>query len=271
MNTRDQPWPPPLDSASAHPARVYDCWLGGKDHYEADRKAAGEVARLRPQVVASARANRAYLARVVRFLADDCGIRQFLDIGTGLPAEDNTHQVAQQADPACRVVYVDNDPVVLSHARALLVSTPQGACDYLEADLRDPGAILAQASRTLDFSRPVAVLLLAILHFLGEEDYPAGVVAGLAGGLAPGSYVALSHLTADFAPEQVSAAADAYNDLASAQVQPRTHAQVSGLLDGLPLLAPGVVPATEWRPEAGTMPLPCDLYAGVACIPRGHR
>src|SRR5215472_17874087 len=200
-----------LDTSVAHPARVYGYWLGGKDHFSADRKAAEEEIRLRPQVVASARANRAFLGRVVRYLAADAGLRQFLDIGTGLPTPDNTHQGAQYADPACRVVYVDNDPVVLAHARALLISTPQGTCDYVDADVRDPATIIAQAGRTLDFTQPVAVLLLAVLHFVNDKEYPAGVVAALAGALAPGSYLAISHLTADLASDQVTAATAAYN------------------------------------------------------------
>jgi hypothetical protein len=194
-----------------------------------------------------------------------------LDIGTGLPAPDNTHQVAQQVDPACRVVYVDNDPLVLAHARALLTSTPQGSCDYLDADLRDPAGILAKAAAALDFTQPVGVLLLAILHFLDDASDPAAIVAALAAALAPGSCLAISHLTADFAPEQVSAAADAYNTLAAVAVTPRTHAQVTGLFGGLPLLAPGVVPVTQWRPSIGADTPPCDLHAGAARIPRRCR
>jgi len=254
-----------------NPARVYAYWLGGKDHYEADRKAAEEVIRLRPQVVAGARANRAFLARVVRFLAADCGIRQFLDIGTGLPAPGATHQVAQAAAPQTRVVYVDNDLLVLAHARALLTPAPQGRCDYVDADLRDPARILAQAAATLDFTQPVAVLLLAVLHFIPDTDGPAAIVAALAGGITPGSVIAISHLTADFAPEHVSAAATAYNTLAPVPVTPRTHAQVTGLFGGLPLLPPGVVPVTEWRPRHGKGFGPADLYAGAARIPRRGR
>jgi hypothetical protein len=260
-----------FESGVPNIARIYDALLGGKDHFEADRRAAREVIRHRPRVVAGARANRAFLARAVRYLAAECGIRQFLDIGTGLPAADAVHEVAQRVAPGSRVVYVDNDPVVLSHARALLTSTPPGSCDYLDADVRDPAAILAGAARTLDLSRPVAVLLLAVLHFLNGSDDPAGIVAALAGGLAPGSYLAISHLTADAAPGQVTAAADAYNTLASVPVTPRTHSQVSGLFGGLPLLAPGVVPASEWRTAAGEVPQPADLYAGVACVPRRGR
>ncbi len=173
--------PPRFDPDIPHPARVYAYWLGSKDHYPADRKAAEEVAACRPQVVAGARANRAFLARAVRYLAGPCGMRQFLDLGTGLPAQDATHTVAQAIAPQCRIVYVDNDPLVLAHARALLTSAPEGACDYLDADLRDPAVILREAARTLDFAQPAAVLLLAILHFIPDADAPAGIVATLAG------------------------------------------------------------------------------------------
>jgi SAM-dependent methyltransferase len=260
----------PFDPSVPHPARVYAYWLGGKDYYPADREAAEEVIRLRPQVVAGARANRQFLARLVRFLAGECGIRQFLDIGTGLPGPDNTHEVAHDVAPECRVVYVDNDPVVMAYARALLTSKVAGVCDYIEADVRDPAAIVRQASRALDFTQPAAVLLLALLHFVPDGGDPAGIVAALARALRPGSYIAISHLTADYAPAEVHAAAAAYNTVAPAPVAvtPRTHEQVTGLFGGLPLLEPGVVPVTGWRP---TSPLPhrqpCDLYAGVARIP----
>jgi hypothetical protein len=248
---------------------VYGYWLGGKDNFPADRKVAEEVIRLRPQVVAGARANRAFLARVVRFLAADCSIRQFLDIGPGLPALINTHEVAQQAAPDSKVVYADNDPIVLTHARALLPSaTPEGVCGYVHADLHEPESIVAKAAHTLDFTQPVAILLLAVLHFIADPAGPAEIVATLASALAPGSYLAISHLTADFAPMQVTAAAEAYNALAPAPVTARTHTQVTGLFGGLPLLAPGVVPVTEWRPPIGRGSQAADLYAGVARIPR---
>jgi len=259
---------PAFDPGVAHPARVYNYWLGGKDHYEADRAAGDEVARCRPHVVAGARANRAFLARAVRYLAGDCGIRQFLDIGTGLPTVDNTHEVAQQVAPESAVAYVDNDPLVLVHARALLTSGPKGRCGYIDADLRDPATIVAQASATLDFARPVGVLLLAILHFLVAADDPAGIVAALTRALAPGSYVAISHLTADLAPGQVSAAVEAYNTAVPTGIIPRNHAEVTALFGGLPLVPPGVVPLTEWRSTSVTGPVACaDLYAGVARIP----
>jgi S-adenosyl methyltransferase len=253
----------------AHPARVYNYWLGGKDHYEADRAAGDEVARCRPQVVAGARANRAFLARAVRYLAGDCGVRQFLDIGTGLPAPGSTHEIAQQIAPECAVAYADNDPLVLVYARALLTSRPGGRYGYIDADLRDPAAILARASATLDFTQPAAVLLLAILHFLPVADGPAGIVAGLMRALAPGSYLVISHLTADLAPGPVTAAVQAYNAAVPAGVTPRSHAEVTALFGGLPLVPPGVVPVAEWRPAvpAGPGTPAADLYAGIARTP----
>jgi hypothetical protein len=243
---------------------VYNVWLGGKDGLAADRKAAAEVAACRPQVVAGARANRAFLARAVRYLAGPCGIRQFLDVGPGLPAPDATHTVAQAIAPQCRVVYVDNDPLVLAHARALLTSRPEGCCEYVDADLRDPGTVIQEAARTLDFTQPAAVILVAILHFLTDADDPAGVVAALA---PPGSYVAISHLTADFAPEQVGAGVAAYNNLVPAGITARSHAQVTALFGGLPLVSPGVVPVTEWRPDhAPVRGVSADVYAGLATV-----
>ena len=260
---------PRFDPSVPHPARVYAFWLGGKDHYPADRKAAEDVIRSRPQVVEGARATRPFLARVVRYLAGEHGIRQFLDIGTGLPAPDNTHEVAQRIAPNCRIVYVDTDPLVLVHARALLTSTDQGCCDYLDADLRDTPAIVAGAARTLDLAQPVAVLLLAILHFIPDADDPARIVATLTRALAPGSFVAITQLTGDFAPSQVTAGIAAYNTVVPAGVVARTHSQVTALFGGLPLVAPGVVPVTEWRPSpTSASPCPADLYAGLARVPR---
>jgi len=259
-----------FDPSVPHPARVYGYWLGGKDHYPADRRAAEEVMARRPQVVAGARANRAFLARVVRYLAGECGIRQFVDIGPGLPAPGNTHDLAQAIAPDSKVVYVDNDPLVLVYARALLTSTPQGTCDYLDADVRDTPAVLKGARQTLDFTRPAAVLMLAVLHFLAGADDPATVVAALARPLAPGSYVAISHLTADFAPGPVTAGVKAYNTQVPTAVIPRSHTQVSALFAGLPLVPPGVVPLTEWRPSiSGPSLASADLYAGLARTP-GH-
>ena len=248
---------------AAHPARVYNYWLGGKDHYEADRAAGEAVEAIRPQIVASARANRHFLARSVRWLADH-GVRQFLDVGTGLPAPDNTHEVAQSAASSSRVVYVDNDALVLAHARALLTSSADGSCDCVDADLREAGMILREAGRTLDFSQPVALLLLAVLHLVPNSDDPAGVVGALAAGLAPGSYIVISHMTADFAPGPVAAAAAAYNEHAPVRVTVRTRGQVTALFGGIPLISPGVVPVTGWRPELGDPLTPvADLYGGI--------
>jgi hypothetical protein len=256
-----------LDPTVPHPARVYGYWLGGKDHYQADRQAAEEVMARRPQVVASARANRRFLARVVRYLASECSIRQFIDIGTGLPAPSNTHEAAEAIAADSRIVYVDNDPLVLAYARALLTSTHQGTCDYIDTDLRDTTTIMAQAKNTLDFNQPIAVLLLAVLHFIPDSDDPAGIIATLAQQLAPGSYVAISHLTADFAPGPVAAGVGAYNNLVPTALIPRTHSQVSALFGQLPLVPPGVVPLNEWRPAVGPLPHAADLYAGVAHTP----
>jgi hypothetical protein len=215
-------------------------------------------------------ANRRFLGRAVRHLARCYGVRQFIDIGTGLPAPDNTHEVAQQVDPWSRVLYVDNDPLVMTHARALLTGTDEGCCACLHADLRDTACILREARRTLDFSRPVAVLLLAVLHFIGDTDDPAGIVAALAGPLTAGSSVVISHLTADSAPEAVGGGVAAYNALVPVPVIPRTHAQVSGLFGGLPLVPPGVVPVSEWRPDAAApRKKVTDVYAGAGRKP--HR
>jgi hypothetical protein len=276
-----QPWMSPLqpadpdlkfDPSVPHPARIYAYWLGGKDHYPADRHAAEEVIRRRPQVVAGARANRAFLTRVVRFLAAECGIRQFLDIGTGLPAPENTHEVAQVIRPDSCIVYVDNDPLVLVHARALLTSTGGGSCDYVDADLRDTPAIMAGAAQTLDLTRPVAILLLAVLHFISDADDPAGIVTALARQLAPGSFVAISHLTSDLAPGPVTAGVAAYNTLVPTALIPRSHAQVSALFGELPLVPPGVVPLTEWRSALGGPPSQnTDMYAGIARTAIGRR
>ncbi len=230
------------------------------------------MARCRPQVVAGARANRAFLARAVRYLAAEAGIRQFLDIGTGLPAAGSTHEVAQQVAPGCAVAYADNDPLVLVYARALLTSKPGGRCGYIDADLRDPAALLARASAALDFAQPVAVLLLAVLHFLPAAGDPEGIVAALVRALAPGSYLVISHLTADFAPAQVGAGVQAYNAAVPTGVTPRSHAEVTALFGGLPLIPPGVVPVTEWRPAIPSGPgtpahsgsLAADLYSGIA-------
>ncbi len=239
---------PVLDTSVAHSARVHDYWLGGKDNFAADRAAGDAVVEAYPGIVISVRANRAFLARVVRFLAAEAGIRQFLDIGTGIPAANNTHEVAQSAAPDCRVVYVDYDPVVLTHARALLTSAPEGVTDYIDADLRDPDRILREASRTLDFSRPVAVMLIAIMHLIVDADDPYGVVGKLTAAVPSGSYLALSQVASDIEAEQIAEAARRYNRLARETQRHRSHAEVARFFEGLELVEPGVVPVQEWRP-----------------------
>src|SRR5258708_2122145 len=199
-------------------------------------------------------------------MAQRYAVTQFLDIGTGLPAPDNTHVIAQRIDPWSRVVYVDSDPIVMAHAQALLASTEEGSCDYLQADLRDTEYILSEAARTLDLTQPVALLLLAVLHFIPDADEPAQIVATLTRALAPGSCVAISHLTADFAPEAVSGGVDAYNKLVPTPVTARTHAEVTALFTGLPLVAPGVVPVSEWRP-AGIGPHAAPPSTGIPPTP----
>src|SRR6478672_1965322 len=193
-----------IDTTVAHPARVYDYWLGGKDNFAADREAAERVLAVAPGLRFRVKANRAFLARAVRFLATDCGIRQFLDIGTGIPSANNTHEVAQAAAPDSRIVYVDNDPIVLAHARALLTSTPEGATAYIDADAQDTGAILRSAAQTLDFSRPVAVMALMILQYIPDSDHPHGIVRRLMEAMPSGSYLAISDTTRDIDTERVS-------------------------------------------------------------------
>jgi hypothetical protein len=237
-----------FDTSVAHPARVYDYWLGGKDNFAADRDAAEQVIAANPQVLPGVRANRAFLGRVVRYLAGEAGIRQFLDIGTGLPTADNTHEVAQQVAPQCRVVYVDNDPVVLAHARALLTSTAEGVTAYVDSDLRDTQTVLREAAATLDFSQPIAIMLLMILQYIPDADDPWGIVARLMDAVPPGSYLAVSDTAADIDAEAVAESARRYNQrLGAVRQTRRTRAEFARFFTGLELLDPGVVPLPEWR------------------------
>ena len=257
-----------FDTSVAHVARVYDYWLGGKDNFAADRAAGDQAIEAFPNIPMSARANRAYQARVVRFLAGEVGIRQFLDIGTGIPTANHTHQVAQAVAPESRVVYVDNDPIVLSHARALLASHPAGATDYVDSDLRDPQKILDGAERLLDFSRPIAVMLMAILQHIDDENDPYAIVATLMDALPPGSYLALSHPASDIDAEAMAKMAIVLNQMIAEKVTFRDRAAVSGFFAGLELAEPGLVQASKWRPasemEAAS---PAALWAGVARKP----
>jgi hypothetical protein len=232
---------------------MYDYVLGGKDNYAADRAAAEAGLKVWPDMAFAMRANRAFLGRVVRYLAGEAGIRQFLDIGTGIPTSGNTHQVAQAIAPESRVVYVDYDPVVMAHARALLESSEAGATEYIHADLRDAAAILEQAGGLLDFSRPVAVTLLAILHVIPDADDPHAIVAKLMDAVPPGSYLAVSHAAADlFDPETGDTFKGVVNRNMQQQWTPRTREQVARFFAGTDLVEPGLVPVQEWRPEPGT-------------------
>jgi len=256
---------PEYDTSVAHIARVYDYWLGGKDNYAADRVVAEQVMQAYPDIVYSVRANRAFLARTFRYLAAEEGIRQFLDVGTGLPTANNTHEVAQSVAPECRVVYVDNDPIVLSHARALLASDPAGVTDYIDADLRDTAATLAGAAQTLDFSEPVAVMLLGTLHMIPDQDDPYAIVAALMQGVPPGSFLAVSHPASDIAAAEGAEAARRYNAQAAESATFRSRAEVMRLFDGLDLVEPGVVRVPEWRPRSEMeAKSPSNLWGGVA-------
>ena len=257
-----------VDTSKPHPARMYDAYLGGRDNYAADREAVRQILRDFPEVRAIARANRAFMQRAVRFLADEPGIRQFIDIGTGIPSAGNVHEVAGQVAPGTRVVYVDNDPIVHVHANALL--TGSGSTSIVLADLRDPEGILGDPKLRglIDFTEPVALLLIAILHFITEAEDPAGIVATLREALPPGSYLVLSHGTADFHPPGVAGQAAVGYEHATAPLVLRGFEQVSAFFDGFDLVEPGLVQAPLWRPD-GRPPRPRDLaklgiYAGVA-------
>jgi hypothetical protein len=257
---------PKIDTTKAHPARIYDAWLGGKDNFAADREAAELALQAYPALAEAIQSNRAFLGRAVRFLIG-AGVRQFLDIGTGLPAADNTHEVAQREAPDSRIVYVDNDPIVLRHAQALLTSTPEGACDYIQADLSAPETILADAARTLDFDRPVALMLLAVLQFALDEQDPYGLVSRLTAALPAGSYLVISHPTDDFNPNR-GESMTVYNERSVEQAVVRDKAETARFFDGLDLLDPGVVPVAEWRPDSdATAAKPSSMWCGVARKP----
>ena len=255
-----------FDISVAHPARVYDYWLGGKDHFEPDRIAAQEVIAVRPTIIRDIRANREFLGRVVRFLAGEAGIRQFLDIGTGIPSANNTHEVAQSVAPDCRIVYVDNDPIVLAHARALLTSTPEGACAYLDADLKDTGKILQEAARTLDFSRPVAVLFIGVLHLVSDEDDPLRIMGEMLDATVAGSYLALTQPAKDVNADQVAEGARRYNEHVKTPQTRRTYAETLRFFDGMEVVPPGLVQCHRWRPAPGALGLDENVsaYGGVA-------
>jgi hypothetical protein len=257
-----------LDTSVARQARIYDYLLGGKDNFAADREAAEQAMAAFPGLAAWARNNRAFLARAVRYLVEEAGIRQFLDVGTGLPTADNTHEVAQRIAPESRVVYVDNDPVVLVHAQALLTSSPEGATDYINADLRDPAAILQAAAATLDFTQPVAVMLLAILHVITDADDPWAIVARIMAAVPPGSYLVISHPARDIHAEAIAEMTERFNQrMGGVLSRGRTRDEVARFLAGLDLVDPGIVPAPRWRPDPGIEPRVDPAYAAMARKP----
>ena len=257
---------PEFDSSVPQTARIWNYWLGGKDYFPVDRAVGDQILEAFPAIVENARASRAFLVRAVRYLAGEAGIRQFLDIGTGLPTANNTHQVAQAVAPECRIVYVDNDPLVLAHARALLTSSPEGATDYIDADLRDPDRILQAAAETLDFSQPVAIMLMEILGHIEDDDEAQSIVKRLMGAVPSGSYLTMNDST-DTSAEVVEAAR-IWNQSAKPPYHLRSPERIARFFDGLELVEPGVVSPLEWRPEPGSgPPAEIDSLCGIGRKP----
>ena len=280
MTSSEMPAPPqgavggagplPFDTSVAHPARIYNYWLGGQDNFPADRQVADEVLAVMPAMAQVARANRGFLAAAVHYLASEAGISQFLDIGTGLPTAGNTHEVAQRAAPQARIVYVDNDPIVASHAQALLASSPEGCCEYIDADARDAGTVLARAAAVLDFAEPVAIMMLGLLHFLPGSEDPHALVLRYLDAVPSGSYLVISHASSDISADAVAAGTRSYNAGAAVAITPRSRAEVTRFFAGLELIPPGLTPLGQWAPgatAADRAPLP--TYTGVARKPQG--
>ncbi|WP_433219017.1 SAM-dependent methyltransferase [Dactylosporangium sp. CS-047395] len=256
-----------IDTSVPHPARRYSYWLGGKDHFAADRESGDAIAKAFPAVVELARANRAFLRRAVRHVAE-AGVRQFLDIGTGLPAPGNTHEVAQGVAPEARVVYVDNDPIVMMHAQALLVGDPRGRTSYLEADAREPEVILGrkELAETIDLGQPVGLLLVALLHFVHDDAQVEHTVRTLVDALAPGSYVVLSHGTMDFSDADGIAAYEKMFAARGTDVRARSRARLGEYLRGLELVEPGIVPVADWHPDDSDAPRPVSKDLGIVGV-----
>ncbi|AEB44837.1 hypothetical protein VAB18032_18675 [Micromonospora maris AB-18-032] len=257
---------PTLDTGVPQTARIWNYLLGGKDNFAVDREVGDQIISNLPQLAENARLSRAYLTRAVRYLAGEAGIRQFLDIGTGLPTADNTHEVAQSVNPQARIVYVDNDPLVLTHARALLVGTPEGATDYIDADLRNPQAILREAARTLDLSQPVALILMGILGHVESDDEAKSIINSIMAALPSGSYLAM--YDGSDTSEAVTEAVRIWNISANPKYHLRSPERIAALFDGLELVEPGVVSVTRWRPDStGPEPAAIDQYCAVGRKP----
>jgi hypothetical protein len=258
---------PKLDPSVPHSARVWNYWLGGKDNYPPDRAVGDQVMAMFPDITRLARADRAFLGRAVRFLAAEAGLRQFLDIGTGLPTANNTHEVAQSIAPDTRIVYVDNDPLVLVHARALLTSTPEGACDYIDADLRDTDKILTEAARTLDFTKPVGLMMLGIVGQIPDSDNPESIIKRFMDAFPRDSYLTLSD--GINTSKTFTEAVRHYNENSANTYHPRSPEQIAGFFEGLELVEPGVVELMRWRPEPTPFADPGEVpgMCGVARKP----
>jgi hypothetical protein len=259
--------PPDIDTTVPQTARIWNYWLRGKDWFQVDQQVGEQILEAFPAIVENARASRAFLARAVRYLAGEAGVRQFLDIGTGLPTANNTHQVAQAVAPECRIVYVDNDPMVLAHARALLTSSPEGATDYIDADLRDPDKILQEAARTLDFTQPIAIMLMGILGHIADDDEAQSIVKRLLGAVSSGSYLTMNDGTDT--SEEVVEAARIWNQSANPTYHLRSPDRIVRFFDGLELLEPGIVSPPRWRPEPSPSGLPAEIdsFCGVGRKP----
>jgi hypothetical protein len=260
---------PKIDTTVPHSARIWNYWLGGKDNYAVDREAGDQFLQTFPDIAVVARTTRAFQTRAIRYLAGEAGIRQFLDIGTGLPVADSTHEVAQQVAPNSRIVYVDNDPVVLLHAQTLLTGTAEGATDYVDADLREPEKILRDAGRTLDFTRPVAVMLIGVMGHIVDDGQAQSIARQLRESVVPGSYLVLSDGTNVIRGDQGEAAQEDYNESGAAPYALRSPDQLGRFFSGLELVEPGMVSVTRWRPAVGSAGLPAevDAFGGVGRKP----
>ncbi|MBQ0855130.1 SAM-dependent methyltransferase [Streptomyces sp. BH-SS-21] len=257
-----------LNTGVAHNARVWNYWIGGKDNYEVDQAVGDQVAGMFPVIRDVARADREFLGRAVRHLVEEHGVRQFLDIGTGLPTLDNTHEIAQRSAPDARIVYVDNDPIVLAHARTLLTSTREGATDYIDADVHHPEGIIERASATLDLDRPVAVMMLGILNFVLDTEKAQDIVRQVLAAVPSGSYLVLTHPTTDpdLGGEGNVAAMEFWNENATPPITARTRAEVTAFFDGLEFLEPGLVSCTQWHPGTAS-PVTVPQFGAVAVKP----